>query len=137
MSDRGPAPRSDGELRIDKWLWHARFFKSRTQASKLCTSGKVRLNGTPVSKAHHGVKPGDVLIFPQNRIVRMIEVVALGTRRGPASEAQGLYVDLAPPMPRMAQGDADMRPARVAERDRGSGRPTKKERRETDRLRDG
>ena len=51
-------------LRLDKWLWHARFCKSRTLAAKLAASGKLRIAGTLVSKAHHPVKPGDVLTFP-------------------------------------------------------------------------
>jgi len=79
------------------------------------------------------VRPGDVLTFPQGHRIRVVEIAAIGTRRGPASEAQTLYVDLAPPEPRRkAEVVPDPVPAR---RERGSGRPTKKERRETDRLR--
>lgn len=118
-------------LRIDKWLWHARFFKSRTQASAQCAAGKVRVDGTAVTKAHAPVRPGQVLTFVQGRHVRVIKVLAIGTRRGPASEARTLYDDLSPPraetaMPRAAGG-----------RDRGSGRPTKKQRRDIDRLTGG
>ena len=118
-------------LRIDKWLWHARFFKSRTLANAQCAAGKVRLDGTAVSKAHATVRPGQVLTFVQGRHVRVVKVVAIGTRRGPASEAQALYEDLSPPSPETAMPRTD--PA-AGRRDRGAGRPTKKERRSTDRL---
>ena len=121
----GPTPR------LDKWLWHARFFKSRTQASALCATGKVRVDGNAVTKAHAPVRPGQVLTFVQGRHIRLVKVLAIGTRRGPASEAQTLYEDLSPPSPETAMPLAG-RPA--GRRDRGAGRPTKKERRNTDRL---
>ena len=78
-------------LRLDKWLWQARFFKSRAIASQVCEAGGVRLNGHPVAKAHQTIRPGDMLTFPQGGTIRVVEILALGTRRGPASEAQGLY----------------------------------------------
>ena len=84
-------------LRIDKWLWHARFFKTRSLAAKLVQSGKLRLNGDLISKPARDVSAGDVLIFPQGIKIRDIEIVELGTRRGPATEAQTLYADLSPP----------------------------------------
>ncbi|MCH7929034.1 MAG: RNA-binding S4 domain-containing protein [Proteobacteria bacterium] len=84
-------------LRIDKWLWHARFAKSRSLAARLCTSGGMRVSGTPVRKAHHALKAGDVLTFPLGPHIRVIKVLALGQRRGPASEARTLYEDLSPP----------------------------------------
>ena len=119
-------------IRADKWLWYARFFKTRTLASKVCASGKLRLSGSLVAKAHQKVKVGDVLTFPQGRHIRVVKVVALGSRRGPAPEAQGLYEDLKPPtaetrLPRDTQ---------VAPRDAGSGRPTKKDRRALGRLKE-
>ncbi len=86
-------------LRIDKWLWQARFFKSRATASKLCGEGRVRVDGRPVAKAHYAVKPGDVLTFPQGSAIRVVKIVALGIRRGPASEARALYEDLSPAPP--------------------------------------
>lgn len=118
-------------IRIDKWLWHARFFKTRTLAQGFVTGGNVRVNKQRIEKANHSVKPGDVLTFVKGPQVRVVEIVALATRRGPASEAQALYNDLSPPTPR--KNDPD-RPAPVAQRERGAGRPTKRERRETDRL---
>jgi ribosome-associated heat shock protein Hsp15 len=78
-------------LRVDKWLFQARFFKSRAAASRLVAEGKLRVDGKPIDKAHFAVKPGDVLTFPQGRAIRVVKVVALGSRRGPAVEARGLY----------------------------------------------
>ncbi len=82
-------------MRLDRWLWHARFFKSRTQASRLCQDGKIRIDGTVITKARQPVRPGDVLTFPQARTIRVVRVVALCGRRGPAREAQRLYEEIA------------------------------------------
>ena len=84
-------------LRIDKWLWYARFFKTRGVSSKLVSSGKIRVNSEPVGKPAYQVKPGDVLTFPQEKDIRVIQIDALGERRGPATEAAELYTDLSPP----------------------------------------
>jgi len=112
--------------RLDKWLWYARFCKSRTLASKLCAAGKIRIDGELVHKAHYLVRPGDVLTFPQGPHIRVVRVLQLGARRGPATEARTMYEDLAPPAPRD--------PA-AFQREAGAGRPTKAERRALDRLR--
>lgn len=109
-------------LRIDKWLWQARFFKTRGLSAKTVSAGHVRVNGQPVSKPGRAVAPGDVLTFPQGPHVRVIRIAALGTRRGPAPEARGLYEDLDPPRPQA--------PAPKAPRYEGGGRPTKKDRRD-------
>lgn len=119
-------------IRADKWLWYARFFKTRTLASKVCASGKLRLSGSLVAKAHQKVKVGDVLTFPQGRHIRVVKVVALASRRGPAPEAQGLYEDLKPPTAETRLP----RDSRAATREAGSGRPTKKDRRALGRLKD-
>jgi len=89
MSDAGAET-----LRMDKWLWHARFFKSRTLASKFCESGLMRVNGATSTKAHHALRIGDVLTFPIGQRVRIVRVLALGERRGPAPEARALYEEL-------------------------------------------
>jgi len=89
-------------LRIDKWLWQARFFKTRSLAAKLVQSGKLRLNGDLISKPARYVSAGDVLTFPQALKIRVIKIVELGSRRGPAPEAQTLYADLSPPEPKLA-----------------------------------
>ena len=118
------------KLRLDKWLWHARFFKSRTLAAQQVAAGGFRVNRVLVRKSRHLVQPGDVVTFSKGPYVRVIEIVALGERRGPASEAQTLYRDLNPP-------EAQPKPERAAgpaRRDIGSGRPTKKNRREIERL---
>lgn len=121
--------------RLDKWLWCARFFKSRSLANALLSAGRLRLSGAVVSKAHQKVKVGDVLTFPQGPHVRVVRVLSLAVRRGPAPEAQGLYEDLAPvPERRPDPSDPAMFEPAVAERDRGAGRPTKKQRRAIDRF---
>jgi ribosome-associated heat shock protein Hsp15 len=129
MTDLHEDPAS-GRLRLDKWLWYARFFKTRSLAARMCADGGVRIAGVTVTKAHHAVKPGDVLTFAQGRHIRVIKVLALGVRRGPAPEAQALYEDLAPPTAEtaMALPISGNRPP-------GASRPTKFERRATDRLR--
>ncbi|MDA0657125.1 MAG: RNA-binding S4 domain-containing protein [Proteobacteria bacterium] len=118
------------KLRLDKWLWHARFFKSRTLAAKQVSAGKIRINRQLAKKPKVTVQPGDVLTFALGPHIRVIEIVALGNRRGPAPEARGLYQDLDPPQPCAAAS----KPPTPATRDPGAGRPTKKHRRAIDRL---
>lgn len=130
------APRADGGQRLDKWLWFVRAIKSRTQAAGLVTEGKVRLNRDKATKPSQTVRPGDVLTVNIRGHVRVLRVVAPGERRGPPAEAQTLYEDLTPPMPRRDTADPAS-PVTIGERDPGSGRPTKRERRQTDRLRRG
>lgn len=126
----GTTPRAE-TLRLDKWLWFARFVKSRSLATKLVAGGNMRVNGAPTQKAHHAVKAGDVLTFALGPHIRVIRIAALGIRRGPAPEARLLYDDLDPPAP-PSQG----KPAEpgLAEREAGAGRPTKRDRRQIDRL---
>lgn len=119
--------------RLDKWLWFARFLKSRSLATTLAASGKLRINGSIIAKAHQQVKAGDVLTFPLGHHIRVIKVLAPGSRRGPAPEAQALYEDLSPPPSRPARAT----PAEGGEppqRDAGAGRPTKRDRRALDAL---
>jgi len=82
--------------RLDRWLWCARFAKSRALAAKLCTGGFVSLGDAPVRKAHQPLRIGDRLVLRLGRSERRIEVLALGERRGPASEARTLYAETAP-----------------------------------------
>jgi ribosome-associated heat shock protein Hsp15 len=89
------------KIRLDKWLWHARFAKTRSLAAKICENG-IRIDGTLVAKPGASVRPGQVLTFALGRHVRVIELVAVGVRRGPAEEARTLYRDLAPPTPETA-----------------------------------
>ncbi|MGI9482378.1 MAG: RNA-binding S4 domain-containing protein [Hyphomicrobiales bacterium] len=119
--------------RVDKWLWFARIVKTRTLAAKLVTSGKVRLNKQRIAKPSHSIKEGDTLTFMFHKRLRVLKICAIGTRRGPASEAQLLYQDLSPPAPPAAK----TRVPTLAKREAGSGRPTKKQRRDTEKLRHG
>lgn len=88
-----PTPQNLG-MRLDKFLWAARFFKSRTLAAGLLKEGRVRVNRRLVDKAHVTVRVGDVLTFPQADRIRVVRVVALDEQRGPAPVAQTLYEDL-------------------------------------------
>jgi ribosome-associated heat shock protein Hsp15 len=114
-------------LRADKWLWHARFFKTRGLATKVISAGHLRVNGAHAAKPSHAVGPGDVLTFPQGWRIRVVRVRALSERRGPAPEAQALYDDLTPPD---TPQDAAARPSRLA-------RPERNERREALKLKKG
>jgi len=111
-------------IRLDKWLWHARFFKTRSLAAKQVSGGHVRVNGNRVSKPAQAVGPMDVLTFVQGDAVRVVRILAPGTRRGPAPEAQTLYQDLSEPKPQDS-----VPPAPKYE---GKGRPTKRDRRKLD-----
>ena len=82
------------KLRLDKWLFHARFFKSRDLAADCVESGHLRINTQRCRKPGHGVMIGDVLTFPQANVIRVVRVLALSDRRGSATDAQVLYVDL-------------------------------------------
>lgn len=120
MTDAAPS------LRIDKWLWHARFFKTRSLAARTVAEGRFRVNGVRISKPSRSVGPGDTLTFPLGPHIRLIRIEALGVRRGPAPEAQTLYTDLDPPRPK---------PRDLSEPNRVGERPTKRERRRMDALR--
>ncbi|WP_135449914.1 MULTISPECIES: RNA-binding S4 domain-containing protein [Tabrizicola] len=89
-----PTPDASARLRLDKWLWQARFFRSRGLAAEAIEAGAVRVNGIRVTRPGRDVTEGDTLTFPQGSRIRVIRIVALGLRRGPASEAQTLYIDL-------------------------------------------
>lgn len=91
---RKSEPDSAPKLRLDKYLFQARFFRSRDAAAEVVAEGHLRLNGQHCVKPGHGVTPGDVLTFVQRGKVRVIRILALGQRRGPAEEAEVLYLDL-------------------------------------------
>lgn len=80
--------------RLDKWLWCARFMRARTDCAALVGQGSVRINRQPTDKAHARLRPGDVLTVPVHGRVRVVRVLALAARRGPAAEAAGLYEEL-------------------------------------------
>ena len=83
-------------LRVDKYLWFARFFKTRSLATKRANEGRIRINGNKIKKSSDTVRIGDILTFAQGNEIRVIRVLNLGTRRGPAQEAQSLYEDITP-----------------------------------------
>ncbi len=130
MSDGGDRAASADSRRIDRWLWFARIVKSRTLAAGLVENGRVRLNRDKISKPSQTVKPGDVLTVTLGPSVRILKIVGMGERRGPAIEARTLYDDLTPPPP-----PKEAVPEKLSgERDQGAGRPTKRDRRMTERL---
>lgn len=77
--------------RLDKWLWHARFYKTRSLAHSAAVKGCIRLNGNRVEKAHQPVRPGDILTLARGRDVIVVRICAEALRRGPAADAQTLY----------------------------------------------
>lgn len=119
------------KLRIDKWLWYARVLKSRSLATKFVQSGHIRVNSDKVSLASHGLKVGDVLTIAIHQRVCILKVAALGTRRGPASEAVLLYEDLTP-----ADTQTDLK-KRAAVTPSPERRPDKRERRKIDEFKSG
>ena len=123
---------TENRQRIDKWLWHARVVRTRSSAAALVTEGHVRLNGERVSASSRPVKAGDVVTVALDRVVRILKVTGFAERRGDADAARLLCEDITPISPPREAG-AEAAPA---ERIPGSGRPTKQERRATDRLLD-
>lgn len=97
MAPASPAARTT--IRLDKWLWQARFVKTRALAAKLVSAQGVRVNAIRVDKPARQVGGGDVLSFALSGRVRVVRITACGTRRGPAPEAQALHDDLSPPPP--------------------------------------
>jgi len=118
-------------VRLDRWLWSARFYKSRALAAEACDGGKVEVNGHP-AKPHKLVRVHDSVSFSHPSGRKELKVLALAERRGPAPAARLLYEDHSPPPP-----PREDRPflAPPPFRSPGMGRPTKRERRETERLR--
>ena len=122
---------AEGRQRIDKWLLFSRAVKSRSLAAKLVMAGRVRINRDKAAQASDLVKPGDVLTITLDRRIFVWKVLGAGVRRGPAEEARTLYEDMSPPPTPKGEALPDAIPAL---REAGSGRPTKRERRQTDRL---
>lgn len=110
--------------RIDKWLWYARFYKSRSLCAKQVSEGKLRVNDVKISKPAHGIVLGDVLTFVKAEQSRIIKVLDLGSRRGSAADAQLLYADSSPPRARR-----EFIPPNP--KYEGKGRPNARERRQT------
>jgi ribosome-associated heat shock protein Hsp15 len=117
-----------GTMRLDKWLWTARLYKSRSLAHAACEGGKVDVNAQ-AAKPSRTIRPGDRVDLMLGEWRREVVIKALADRRGPTAEARALYDDLSPP-------PWALRPPRAVVRAPGLGRPTKRERRLHDRLRD-
>ncbi len=118
------------KIRLDTWLWYARFYKSRSLSSKAFLSGKFRVNSNKVIKPASKVKINDILTINHINMVRIIQVQSLGSRRGPASEAQKLYNDLS--------GDitdaSKIKSVSEKSKKETNKRPTKKDRRILDKI---
>lgn len=80
--------------RLDLWLWCVRVAKARSECARQVSAGRIRINSQRTNKPHFKLRPGDVLTFGMGQDVRVWRVLALASRRGPASEARGLYEDL-------------------------------------------
>ena len=118
------------KIRLDTWLWYARFYKSRSLSSRAILSGKVRVNSNKIIKPASKVKINDVLTINHVNTVRIIQIQSIGSRRGPASEAQELYNDLSPDV------TAASKSKDVSEKSKKdtNKRPTKKDRRILDKI---
>jgi ribosome-associated heat shock protein Hsp15 len=130
MARSDEQPTGQARQRIDKWLFFARLRKSRSLAAKSVEAGDVRVNGASVRQPSHMVRPGDVLVLSLDRHDITVRVLLPGERRGPYEEARLLYDDMTPPPPPPEERNLFAQ----ATRERGAGRPTKRERRDTDRL---
>ncbi len=114
------------KVRVDKWLWAIRLYKSRTLASEACDGGKVKIDGNHL-KASKMLSIGDVLHIRHNHGLKIYKVISLIEKRVNASLAAACFEDLSPP-----EDPSDFIPSAFAQRDKGMGRPTKKERRNID-----
>jgi ribosome-associated heat shock protein Hsp15 len=115
--------------RIDKWLWHARVVRTRSQAAALAAAGHVRINGQRVDAPSRVVRMGDVVTVALDRGVRVLKVMAFAQRRGSADNARALCETVEP------DRAAEPPPLPPSLRAAGAGRPTKRERRAIERLR--
>ena len=120
-------------MRIDKWLWAARFFKTRALAVDEINKGRVQINGAGVKPAHD-VKPGDTVALRQGRVPRTVQVKGLSVQRGPAPAAQQLYEETAESLQKRAELAEQMRLQPEPALAIADGRPTKRDRRDITRA---
>jgi ribosome-associated heat shock protein Hsp15 len=113
--------------RIDKWLWHARFYKTRSIAQKQVATGKIRVDREKISSPSRKVSAGNVLTITRDRDIKIIEILGVADKRGPYSEAQLLYNDMSPPKPeKQKQEQTKESMSRI----QSEGRPTKHQRKQ-------
>ena len=124
------------KLRIDKWLWAARFYKTRSLATEEVNKGRVQIAGQDVKPARE-VKPGDLLTLRQGPVVRTLEVVAISQARGPAPVAQALYAETADSLQARTAAAEQRRLAPEPAHSLDHGRPTKRQRRDLDQAGNG
>jgi len=118
-------------VRIDKWLWAVRLFKSRSMATDACATGKVQINGQP-AKASRAIKPGDVIQALSGELRRTVKVISPLEKRVGAKLVSQFFEDLTPPAEYLKAKEKFFHP--FVFRPKGSGRPTKKERRNIESL---
>lgn len=119
------------KARIDQWLWATRIYKTRSQAAEACRGGKVQIDGEPVKPAH-AVKPGERVAAQKDGVLRELVVVAPLVKRVGAERVKEFLEDRTPPE-RLEQARVSFA-QRALRREPGAGRPTKKERRDMERL---
>ena len=118
------------KIRLDTWLWYARFYKSRSLSSKAILNGKLRINSNKITKPATKVKTNDVLTLNYVNEIRIIQIQSLSSRRGPASEAQSLYIDLTEDR----IGSSNVKSKIEKSKKDTNKRPTKKDRRLLDKI---
>jgi ribosome-associated heat shock protein Hsp15 len=122
---------AQGSVRVDSWLWAVRAFKTRSAATAACRSGHIKVNGDR-AKAAQAIKPGDeirIRVAGFDRVLQVLQVLQTPVKRVGAAVAVEAYLDTSPPLP------APEEVALLPRRDRGAGRPTKRERRDIEKLR--
>jgi len=126
------------KTRIDKWLWAVRVFKTRTQATDACNAGKVKIEGKSV-KPSRSIKVGETVNIKKGPLTIIYEVEKLIEKRVSATLAAECFKDFSPPpppRPTLSKKDAAFFDVPVAHRERGEGRPTKRDRRNIDKMKD-
>lgn len=121
------------KLRIDKWLWAARFYKTRSLATEEVNKGRVQIGGQDVKPARE-VKPGDLLTLRQGPVLRTIQVVGISQARGPAPVAQALYAETPDSVQARTAAAEQRRLAPEPAHSLDHGRPTKRQRRDLDNM---
>lgn len=126
---------SPDSMRLDKWLWCARFYKTRSLATEEITKGRVTVNGQPAKPARE-LRPGDRVCLRQGWMERTVQVLGLSAMRGPAPVAQQLYAETPESIAAREKAQEQRRLAPEPAATLAEGRPTKRDRRQIDRARD-